>query len=152
MRKSLYQITMKIFPVYFTALIIAIVIFAVFFGAQKVQAQTNKVDFNSMIAVVPLHGINEVQTSSHDEKIIVLDETRAKVEVFSNLQEQTIRINVNRTINTIFIFDNNNQLMEDMPVDYTSGQVDISGLCPGVYYIRIDYAGGSYLKRFVVTL
>jgi hypothetical protein len=150
MRKHLYQITMKIFPVYFTAIVIAVVIFALFFTVPKVHAQTNHTHFHSVLASVPLNNFQSDQATINEDKIIIPDDAPTKIEIVNHNHDQYVEVYVNRNITNIIIFDDHNQVMEDIYINKENHQVDTSSLCPGIYYIRVDYTNGSSLRPLVI--
>lgn len=148
MRKYCYKITMRIFPVYFTALLIAIVIFALFFGAQKTHAQTNEVALYEN----PQSGSANLNTFTGTTLFtdIIVDETIEQVEFSWNPAHNLVKISSDKEVTNMVVYDLSNNVVDDVVIDITSKQADFSNSCPGIYYVRVDYKGGSHLKRMVV--
>lgn len=148
MRKYCYKITMKIFPVYFTALLIAIVIFAVFFGAHKAHAQKNEV----ALYEISKSGSTNLNTFTGTTLFtdIIVDETKEQVEFSLDPAHHLIKISSDQEVTNMVVYDRSNNVVEDVVIDVTTKEIDFSNSCPGIYYVRVDYIGGSHLKRMVV--
>ncbi len=150
MRKYCYKLTMKIFQVYFTALVIAIVIFTLFFGAHKAHAQTNEVALYENSKPVNLNAFSIAATSTNLFTDIIVDDETNEMTFSFNSMNDLVNISVNNEITSMVVFDLSNNVVDDVVIDITTKQIDFSASCPGIYYVRVDYKGGSHLRRMVV--
>lgn len=152
MRKYCYKITMKIFPVYFTALVIAIVIFALFFGTQNMHAQTNEMAIyeNPQSGSANLNAFSLVATSTSAFVDIIPDEKNDEMKFSFNSVNDIMQISVNKEVTNMVVYDLANNVVEDVLIDIRTKEINFSASCPGIYYVRVDYKGGSHLRRMVV--
>jgi hypothetical protein len=151
MKKYCYRITMKLFPVYFTAMIIATILIFIF--VPTVQAQTNEVALFKNNTVSTSENFTAFGGTTTSTTLLVnkkVDEAKPEMTFFPNPTNQFVQITSISTINNIIVYNDANQVVEDIIIDLPNAQVDFSTSCPGVYYIRVDYVGGSYLKRIIL--
>jgi hypothetical protein len=148
MRKYCYQATMKILPAYFVVLAVGIVLAFVFMP--KAHAQTNSISLYERNEEINSN-VFPVATSSTIllmDKIV--DDEKDELTLSLNPAHDHVNISVTKEITNIVVYDLSNNVVEDVIIDIPTKQIDFSSSCPGVYYIRVDYKGGSHLKRMVI--
>jgi hypothetical protein len=150
MKKQGYQLIMHVLPAYLIVLPITVVL--AFILIPKAHAQTNVVTMieNSSIrsANFDIATKTATNTTLYADKIV--DDEIDEMTLSLNPSHDHVYIGLSKKITNIVVYDLANNEVEDVVIDIPSQQIDFSSSCPGIYYIRVDYYGGSSLRRMVV--
>lgn len=148
MRKYCYQITMNMLPAYFIVLAVTVVLSFAFMP--KAHGQTNEISLYETSRVNSTNLIPDINTDNTLLIDKIVDDETTKLEYNLDLTNDLVKVSSNKEITNMVVYDIYNRIVEDVIIDITDQKVDFSASCPGVYYIRVDYAGGCQLKRIKI--